>query len=404
MPDVSDMSDVPLPPPVTVDRRRLKRVGIGVGIAALVVVAVGVGSRIQSDHRLASVAADNAVPSVSLIAVKTAAGGGALVLPGNVQAYNSAPLYARTNGYVRRWLVDIGDQVRAGQTMAIIDAPDLDQQLAQARADYQTALANQQLAKTTATRWDALLAKDAVSRQEADEKRGDLAAKSALANAARANVARLTALQGFTRIEAPFAGVVTSRAAQIGALIVAGNAASTPLFTVSDVHRMRIYVRVPQSYSARIHPGMHAVLTVPEYPGRGFDTVLARSADAVDAASGTMLVELQADNGDRALKPGAYAQVKFPLAAAAGAVRIPASALIVRDDGTSVALVDPAGRVVIRPVKVARDDGSTVEIGSGLNGGERIIDMPPDAIAPGDRVRVAKAGAGAGDEGAGTHG
>jgi len=367
--------------------KSLKKIGIGAAAVALVVVGLGIGSRVRADQRLEAVATDNALPTVQVIRAEHSTKGEGLVLPGNIQALNSAALFARTNGYVRRWLVDIGDQVSAGQTMAIIDAPEVEQQLARAQADYQTALANQSLARTTAVRWDAMLAKDAVSKQEADEKRGDLAAKSAIANAQSANVRQLRALQGFTRITAPFAGIVTSRSAQVGGLIVAGNAAAQPLFTVSDVRRLRVYVRVPQGYSSQVQNGMHAKLTVPEYPGRTFDAVLTRWAGAVDPGSGSVLVELQVDNADRTLKPGAYAQVAFPLSGA-NALTLPASALIVNQAGTAVATVDSGGRIRLKPITIARDEGSVVAISAGLTGNERVVDTPPDAIAEGDRVRV----------------
>lgn len=384
------MPETPLPAESgSPDNRTLKRVGIGAAIVALVIVAAGTASRIGETNDLRAIAADAAVPTVSVVQPQDGAGAGDLVLPGNVQAYNSAAIYARTNGYVRRWLADIGDRVRAGQTLAILDAPEVDQQLAQAQADYQTALANQKLAGTTATRWNALLAEDAVSRQEADEKAGDLAARSALSNAALANVKRLRALQGFTRLAAPFDGVVTSRAAQIGALVVAGNAASQPLFTVSDVHRVRIYVRVPQTYSADVKAGMTASLTLPEYPGRSFAATLTRSAGAVDAQSGAVLVELQAENPDRALKPGAFAQVRFDVGKGSGnSLTLPSSAVLYGNDGPTVAIIDKKNRVTVRPVTVARDEGATVVISGGVRKGERVIDTPPDAIRTGDKVRV----------------
>ncbi|PTQ13120.1 efflux transporter periplasmic adaptor subunit [Sphingomonas oleivorans] len=368
--------------------RTLKHVGIAAAIGALAVAAFGISVRANSERALKEVAAENAMLTVALVAPKQSGDGDGLVLPGNVQAFNSAPIYARTNGYVRRWLADIGDNVRAGQALALLDAPELEQQLAQAQADYQTALANQRLAQSTAARWDTLLGKDAVSRQEADEKAGDLAAKIAVANAELANVKRLRALLGFTRLSAPFDGTVTSRSAQIGALVTSGTAAATPLFTVSDIHRMRIYVRVPQGFSSQVKPGLHAMLTLPEYPGRSFDAVMTRTAGAVDVQSGTVLVELQADNDDRALKPGAYAQVKFPIAAAAGSVRLPSSALIFREEGPMVAIVDNRGIVTLKPVTIGRDEGREVEVTAGLTGRERIIDTPPDAIATGDHVRV----------------
>lgn len=368
---------------------QLKRFGIGAILVALLVVAIGLTARAWADRDTRAVAEANATPTVAVVRPERDAKSGDLVLPGSVQAFNSAAIYARTNGYVRRWLADIGDIVSAGQTLAIIDAPDVEQQLAQASADYQTALANRALAQSTAVRWSALLKQDAVSKQESDEKNGDLAAKTAVANAGLANLKQLQALQGFTRLTAPFGGVVTSRSAQIGALIVAGNAASTPLFTVSDVHRMRIYVRVPQVFSAQIHQGMHARLSLPEYPGRSFDAVLMRTADAIDTQSGTILVELQADNGDGALKPGAYAQVSFPLSGNTGSVHLPSSALIFGEKGMSVAVVGAGNKVTIRPIQLGRDEGSKVEILTGLTGNERVVDTPPDAIANGDVVQIA---------------
>jgi RND family efflux transporter MFP subunit len=325
------------------------------------------------------------------------------VLPGNIQAYHSAPIYARTNGYVRRWLVDIGDHVSAGQTLAVLDAPEVDQQLAQARADYQTALANQRLAASTSRRWNAMLAQDAVSRQEAEEKSGDLAARSALSNAALANVRRLQAMQGFTRLSAPFEGVVTSRSAQIGALVVSGTAASQPLFTVSDVKRMRIYVRVPQGSSAAVHPGMAATLVLPEFPGRSFTAEMTRSAQAVDAQSGAVLVELQADNPDGALKPGAYAQVSFAAGAGPGnSVSLPGSSIIYGANGPSVAVVDGRGQVTVRPVSIIRDDGSKVLV-TGVSHTDRAIDSPPDSIRSGDHVNVQRAAAGVAKGAANAH-
>ena len=248
--------------------RTLKCVGIGAAAVALLVVVVGTAERINATSRLRDIAADASILTVSVFSPKPGGAGAALSLPGNVQAFSSASICARTTGYVREWLADIGDHVRAGQVLAVLDAPEVDQQLAQAQADFQTALANQRLSGTTAKRWASMLKQDAVSQQEADEKAGDLAAKSALANASLANVRRLRALQGFTRITAPFAGVVTSRSAQTGALLVSGNASAQPLFTVSSTQRMRIYVRVPQSYSAQLHPGLSATLALPEYPGK----------------------------------------------------------------------------------------------------------------------------------------
>lgn len=373
-------------------RGSLRTAAIVAAAIAIALVAIGIFTRARSEQQLARWTTAQATPTVTVIRPQAEGGGDGLTLPGNVQAYNSAAIYARTTGYIRRWFVDIGDPVRTGQTLAILDAPEVDQQVAAARADLQTAQANRALAQSTATRWRDLLGKDAVSKQETDEKIGDLAAKSAIANAAAANVRRLGALQGFTRLTAPFAGVVTSRSTQIGALVTAGTAASVPLFTVADIGRVRIYVRVPQAYSGQVHPGLHASLTVPEYPGRSFDIELTRSAGAVDPQSGTVLVELQAANADRALKPGAYAQVKFPLGGAGGAgVRLPASALVIGANGTQVAVVGPDGKALLKTITIGRDDGDTVLISAGLSRSDRVIDNPPDSLQTGDAVRVAPA-------------
>jgi RND family efflux transporter MFP subunit len=371
------------------DSRTLKRIGIGAVVVALVVVGVGITTRIHATNQLSADSQQAALPAVAVVTPTANTGGDGLVLPGNIQAYNSAAINARTTGYVRKWLADIGDRVQAGQTLAILDAPELDQQLASAKADYQTALANRNLASTTSRRWQSMLAQDAVSRQEADEKAGDLAAKSAVANAALANVRELSALHDFTLLKSPFGGVVTSRSAQIGALVVAGNAASQPLFTVSDVQRMRIYVRVPQVSSAQVHPGMQAVLALPEFPGRDFPATLVRSAGAVDAQSGAVLVELQADNRDGALKPGAYANVRFAVQGTGSGMRLPGSAIIYGGNGPTVAVVGSDSRVTLRPVKIARDEGKTVLVSVGLRPGDRVIDSPPDSVRTGDKVRVA---------------
>jgi RND family efflux transporter MFP subunit len=286
--------------------------------------------------------------------------------------------------------------VKTGQTLAEIDTPDLDQQLVQAKADLGTAVANQHLSQTTASRWSGLLAQDAVSQQDADTKNGDLAAKSALVAAARANVARLEALESFKRITAPFDGVVTTRATDIGALISVGGPTDTPLFTVADERKLRIYVRVPQSYSADIKPGMSASFTVPEYPGRTFTANLATTADAITPQNGTLLIQLQIDNANHVLKSGDYAQVHFDLPADGGAIQIPASALMFRDSGMSVAVVEPGGAVAIKTVTIGRDMGAIVEVAAGLTRADRVIDNPPDSLRSGDRVRIAAAGASGG--------
>lgn len=374
------------------DGPNLKRTGIIAAVAAIAVVGIGIGTRVHSQAQLATWTHDQSTPTVNVIHAKPSAATTALTLPATLQALQSAPIYARTSGYMRKWFVDIGDNVGRGQLLAVIDAPEVDQQLAAARADLQTARANQQLAATTATRWQSMLGKDAVSKQETDEKVGDLAAKSAVAKAARANVSRLQYQQGFTRLTAPFAGVVTTRSTDIGALVTAGSAASAPLFTVSDVSKIRAFVKVPQAYSAQVRPGMEVQLTLPEYPGRTFNAVMTRSAGAVDTGSGTVLVELLADNSDRALKPGAYSQATFPIGGAGNAVELPASAMIIGKNGTQVAVLDAGGKVRLKTVTIGRDLGDRVQISAGLTPADQVIDNPPDSIQSGDKVQVARGG------------
>lgn len=368
--------------------------GAAAGVVALALVGTGIWSRSHTEQRLGVVAANAAVPSVALIRPQAGASEDALTLPASLQALNAAPIHARTSGYVRQWFVNIGAPVRRGQVLAVLEAPEVEQQLAAARADLQTARANQQLASTTAARWTQMLAKDAVSEQEADERRGELAARTAVTAAAQANVRRLEATIGFTRLRAPFDGIVTTRTAEIGALVTAGNAAAQPLFTVADVRRIRALVRVPQAYSARVRPGMAVTLTVPELPGRRFAATLTTTAGAVDPSSGTVLVEVQAPNGDRALKPGAYAQASFPIRGTGSAVTLPPSALLIGQNGTRVAVLGRGNRAELRTVAIGRDLGRLVEIRSGLRPTDRVIDSPPDSLESGDEVRVIANGGG----------
>jgi RND family efflux transporter MFP subunit len=373
--------------------RHLKLVAVGAVCVAALVVAGAIFARVSADASLKTWTHDQAIPTVALAKVD---GGGErqLVLPGDVQAFNNARIHARTSGYLKRWYVDIGAPVKAGQVLAEIDTPDLDQQVLQARANLATAQANQRLSATTARRWEGLVAQDAVSRQEADEKAGDLAARTSAVNAAAADLNRLLALESFKRIVAPFDGVVTSRNTDIGALISVGGAADTALFTVADQRRLRVYVSVPQVYSALIHHGLTAKLTVPQYPGQTFVASVANDAQSV-GANGALLVELQLDNLDGKLKPGSYAQVTFGLDSAQSTTQVPATAVLFRHDGPTVAVVGPDNHVKIRPIKIARDLGTQVEVGAGLAPGDRVIDNPPEALVDGDAVKVAAPAKGA---------
>jgi RND family efflux transporter MFP subunit len=380
--------------PDTAPNRR-KWWGVAAAAVAVALVGSGIYSRIHAEQELTSVAASAAIPTVNVIAPKPGSNHDTLTLPANLQALNNAPIYARTSGYVRQWLVNIGDTVHRGQVLAVLDAPEVEQQLAAAQADLQTARANQQLANTTAQRWTTMLAKDAVSQQETDEKRGELAARTAVAAAAQANVRRLQATIGFTQLRAPFDGIVTTRNAEIGALVTAGNAGAQPLFVVADVNRIRALVRVPQGYSADVKPGMEVTLALPEYPGRTFTATLTRSAGAVDPSSGTVLVELQSPNADRALKPGAYAQASFPIHGGGNALTLPPSALMVGQDGTRVAVLRADGRAELRKITIGRDLGKAVEVSAGLSPNDKVIDSPPESLQTGDQVRVAQGGANA---------
>ena len=389
-----------VPPPRPSRRRGLLIAGvIAVAIAAVVVVT-GIASR---SHEAASTTAwthAQAIPAVSVVSPTQGGKAHSLTLPGALQAYYNAPIYSRVSGYVHAWYFDIGAHVKTGQLLALIDTPETDEQIVQARADLATAQANMQLASTTAKRWARLLTQDAVSQQESEEKSGDFAAKTTQVQAAKANLDRLLALKGFSRIVAPFDGVVTARKTDIGALVNAGAgaAANSELFDVAKVDRLRLYVHVPQVDSAQIRPGVTASLTVPELPGRSFTGVLATTASSISDSSGTLLAELMVDNAGDVLKPGSYAQVKFDIpsagAGASSAMLLPSSAMLFRDKGTEVAVVGSHDHVHMRKVSIGRDLGSTLEIASGLQPGDRVVDNPPDSIADGQLVRVIDAKAG----------
>ena len=368
----------------------LKRWGVLLAGAALIIAVVGIGLRLIDSNRVADWTEAQAIPTVQLIKVSSDAKGGVLNLPGDIQAFTTAPLYAQVSGYVRKWYVDIGTPVKQGQLLAELDTPDLAGQVQQGRANLINAQAAQQLAAATSKRWDTLFAQGAVSRQDKDTKDADLAAKNAAVEAARANLYSLTSQEGFRRLVAPFDGVVTSRAVDVGALVMVGTTAgAAPLFTVSDLSRLRIYVRVPQNYSGYIQPGMTVNFSVPQYPGRVFTATLVASAGAVASATGMVLAQFGIDNKDGALQPGGYAEVKFPLPAGAKGVRVPATALMFRNEGMQVATVDANNRVRLKTIHILRDTGAAMDVGGGVSDGDRIIDNPSDALTEGDEVRVA---------------
>jgi RND family efflux transporter MFP subunit len=360
------------------------------GLAALVIVfslaAWGIVSRVSERAVLATDTAELAIPTVSTIKPTPGSAAEQLVLPGSVQAYNEAPIFARTNGYVREWYTDIGTRVKKGQSLAEIDTPEVDQQLRQTRADLATAQANFQLAHTTDQRWRELLATNSVSRQAADSAAGDASAKQAALASAKANVARLSDLESFKHVLAPFDGVVTSRNTDIGALINAGQ--GNALFRVSDTSKLRVYVLVPQLYAANTTPGLHADLTFPERPGKTYPAQVVRTADALDPVSRTLQVELLVDNASGELFPGAYAQVHFKMPQGAGSVSVPASAVLFRSADLQVAVVGADHRVTLKNITTGRDFGTSLEVLTGLSAGEDVIANPPDSLATGTLVRV----------------
>jgi RND family efflux transporter MFP subunit len=369
--------------------RGLKIAGLAAAIVAVLVAAIGIFSRMHAMNEAQTGADMRSIPTVQLVDVKGTSASDGLVLPGTMAAWNAAKLYARVNGYIRDWSHDIGDQVAAGTALGTIETPDLDQQIGQAKANLVSAEAAASLAKITAQRWNALLPSNSVSKQEADEKDGDLATKNAAVLAAKADLARLGAMKDFATVRAPFAGIVTFRSADIGDLVGPGaGSGQQPLFSVADLRKIRIYVSVPQAYSAVMKPGLVATLTVPDYPGRTFSARVTGDANAVSAQTGTFQVELIADNDGGALKPGGYAQVNFNVAGRHGTSLIPSSTLVFRSQGTFVATLDRADHVRLVPIKVGRDFGGTIEVVSGLSGDQKIIDNPPDSISDGELVRI----------------
>ncbi|HJZ72883.1 MAG TPA: efflux RND transporter periplasmic adaptor subunit [Vicinamibacterales bacterium] len=362
---------------------------IGV-LGAIGAVMWGVSTRTRALGVVAQETRDMAVPTVAVVTPTRGAPQEEIALPGTMQAFTDAPIYARTNGYLKKWYVDIGARVQAGQLLAEIDTPDVDQQLQQARADLSTAQANARLAQTTAERYRDLIESDSVSRQDLDNANGNLEAREAAVESARANVKRLEQLQAFRRIEAPFAGVITARNVDIGALIDSGGNAKE-LFHVAAVDKLRVFVNVPQVYSRAAIAGLSADLTLKEFPGRRFTGTLARTSNAIDVASRTLLTEIDVDNPRNELLPGSYAEVHIKLPSAAATLELPVDALIFKGDGLQVATVDAQNRIALVTVTSGRDFGETVEILSGLDGTERVVSNPPDSLSPGQTVRVAAA-------------
>jgi membrane fusion protein (multidrug efflux system) len=376
-------------PPVS--RRRLGLFGMLAGIVLVVVVITGIRSREEASAKLRDWTDDQAIPTVAVALPDAKVLNATLDLPGRLEAYYRAPIFARVSGYLKSWSADIGARVKAGQVIAEIEAPDLDQQLLQARADLASQEASAKLSEATLTRRKTLIASNFVSMQEIDERTADLSNKKAAVNSGQANVERLEALAGYKKITVPFDGVVTARDTDVGALISAGGGSGPAMFIVSDISKLRVYVNVPQTYVPAIKIGAKAVISMPEYPNRTFQATVEASSQSVDIASGTTRMQLGLDNSAGELMPGGYANVKLSLQRDAVPLHIPASALIFNQNGLRVATVGSDDKVLFKTVTIARDLGRTIELASGVTAEDRVITAPPDGLADGDPVRVAGA-------------
>ena len=380
-----------------------RRTGLWIILALLVIAAIVVAGLLPRLHARAALkdrTNDLAVPTVNVMHPKLGAPQTEIVLPGNIQAFTDSPIYARTNGYLKKWYVDIGGRVKQGQLLADIETPEVDQALDQARADLNTARANYQLSEITAKRYEDLLKTDSVSKQDVDNAHGDFEAKKATVDSAAANLKRLEELQAFEKIYAPFDGVITARNTDVGHLINSGaGGPAAELFHIAAIRTLRVYINVPQQYSQAAKAGILANLTLQEFPGRKFPGKLVRTADAIDLASRTLLVEVDVDNASGELLPGAYAEVHLEVPSGGPALILPVSALIFRGDSLQVGTLQDGNKASLETVTLGHDLGSTVEIVAGLKPEDSVITNPPDSLVSGETVRVVSASAtGAGGE------
>src|SRR5271169_6725258 len=378
-------------PPQVVSRRGLTITTLAaLGIASVIVV-MGITTRKMADAKLREWTENQAVPVVAVALPDTRGKRTTFELPGRLEAYTQAQIYARVSGYVKEWKVDIGTPVKAGDLLAEIDAPDLDQQIMQAEADLGSAKANSALSEMTLTRGQSLITSRAISQQDLDQRAADSSNKQGLVRSAQANVDRLRVLERYKRLVAPFDGLVTARTTDVGALINAGSGGGPPMFVVSETSLLRVYVNVPQNYVPSIPVGNKAQISVPEFPGRTFPAIVEKSAQSVDIASNATRIQLVVDNSRGELMTGDFTNVNFELPHPEFASSVPASALIFNQSGLHVATVDNNGLIVLKEVTISRDLGNDVESGSGIAADDRVVVNPPDGIADGDKVRIAGA-------------
>jgi RND family efflux transporter MFP subunit len=363
---------------------------------AVVVVALaviwGISSRRKANAQLSQETRELAIPTVTVIHPKRGAPQQEIILPGDMQPYTDAPIYARTTGYLKSWHVDIGARIKSGQLLAEIDTPEVDQQLQQARADLDTAAANLHLAEITATRYKDLMKTDSVAQQDVDNANGNLDARRTAVDSARSNVKRLEELQSFKKIYAPFDGVITARNTDIGALIDSGSGGgpTRELFHIAAVNRLRVYVNVPQVYSPHIKPGLKAQLTLAEFPGRHFEGLIVRDSGAIDNATRTLLTEIDVNNPSGELKPGSYVEVHLKLPSAVTTFTLPVNTIIFKSAGMQVATVKAGKTIDLVSITPGRDFGTEIETLAGLKGDESVVINPPDSLTQGEPVKVAQ--------------
>src|SRR5665213_1136169 len=373
-------------------QHRVRRTLLFAAVVVCLIIVLGIGLRLRAQAQVKSWTEDLAIPTVDVVSPQPTAQMQELVLPGTLSAYIDAPIYARINGYLKRWYVDIGAHVQAGQPLADIETPELEQQIHQVEAELATAKAHNDLDRITAERWKKMLAAQSVSQQEADEKAAAYSVSKARVDAAQANLERLKALASFKHVVAPFDGILTARNTDVGNLINAGaGGKGSELFRVADVHEARVYVDVPQTDAGKITVGLSAQLELPENPGVMVPAKVSNLSQAVSIASRTMQVELLADNPDHVLLPGDYVEVHFQIPAPLHVLELPTTALLFRKEGLQVATIDDRNHIVLKSIQIAQERGAVVNVNLGLTPQDRVVDSPPDSITNGELVRIAAA-------------